>query len=79
MCITPIILYQVSFTGRNGVGDISVPGVKAGDRVIVVYRDDTYMQLSDFDVLLTTNDEIHQNTGTDFSSTTFYATITRGL
>lgn len=33
-------MFEVEFSGRNGAGDISVPGLQEGDKVINFYRPD---------------------------------------
>lgn len=59
-----------TLTGRNGVGDIAVAGVAAGDRILVGV--DINNSPAPFLSIVITDGQLHQISGTDYSATTFY-------
>jgi hypothetical protein len=78
-----VAFLRATFTGRNGAGSISIPGLQAGDFVLKAQR--VYGVSSDdysggFEKTITVDDEIQQNTPADLSAVTdIYAITLRGI
>jgi hypothetical protein len=56
---------SATFTGLNGSGSISLPGLKVGDRVSID------IQPGGFESVVSVDDELQQTASSDFSTTTF--------
>lgn len=72
----------ITFSGNNGIGNISVPGVKAGDQILAIANDGALNSsnlASSFFSIVITDDEIRQIATNDFSSYTFSALLQREL
>ena len=71
----------VSFNGINAVGNVSVSGLKAGDRVLNIVSDSfaTFNIITFFSSLVKTDDELRQIVGSDLTSNTFYVLLEREL
>lgn len=76
-------LITVSFTGRNGTGPISVPGVKVGDRFVYLYSTSVgnvnvitggspYME-----VIISVDDQVQQTDVANYSTYTFNGVLVR--
>lgn len=70
-------ILTLTFEGRNGAGTISVPGVKAGDVMIMAAVPGTVALTNEFHVLIATDDEVEQAYGGDNSANTFTAIFVR--
>lgn len=69
-----------SFTGRNGAGAISVPGLKVGDRLVRLIQDgatDYTADLGMMEWVVTVDDEIQQNSGGNTTTWNFEAIALR--
>lgn len=75
-------LVTVQFTGLTGAGDISLPGLKAGDLVLgcYVYPHGSYTGYlppqAYFEPIITADDNLHQ-TSSDWSAETFVMVLYR--
>jgi hypothetical protein len=65
-----------TFNGRNGAGAVSVPGVKAGD-VIMLTTAGGHAILAQFASIITADDEVEQLSGGDATSDTFVVFLMR--
>ena len=77
----PVALFLITFTGRNGAGAISVPGLKVGDRGLFLWEhpvsSPSLYGSTLWEPVVSVNDELQQISSTDFSSTTWDAFILR--
>lgn len=73
----PII--TATFSGKNGSGGISVPGLKAGDFLIWCVMGTTEMPMgaSELEAMVSVADEIQQLDSADLSSHTFTVLLIR--
>jgi hypothetical protein len=75
----PVGFVKAEFLGRNGSGPVSVPGVKAGD-VVVMYSNDNHERTEiAFECTITTDDEVHQFYSGNWSGDTFVMVLLRGV
>jgi hypothetical protein len=70
----PVFL-KLTFSGRNGPGAVSVPGVKAGD--LILWMSGNLMGSFDGPAIIQTDDTINQLTGTDLSAYSIVAMLAR--
>lgn len=73
-----------SFTCRDGIGSIPVPGVQVGDVVIWTRYDDGQQQRYQppgglFEAMVTVNDEVQQLMAVDASTWTGWVIVMRGV
>ena len=71
---------KVSFTGRNGTGAISVPGLRVGDIVVCgvnVTNTSPIVPGTSYEVVVSVDDEIQQLTVGDFSATNVVVVVLR--
>lgn len=69
----------ISFTGNNGVGNISVSGVEAGDEIIAVLSTalNSSNLIANFGVFVMADGEILQVVSSDLSTISFVALLDR--
>lgn len=82
-----VAVLHFSFTGRNGIGVVSVPGLQAGDVLSlynstwdpIVYTSVPFVGTVGGSTIgvVDTADEIHQQYTTDYSATTFHLLVSR--
>lgn len=80
MTVQSIGLVTASFTGINGSGAVSVPGLKVGDRVISCYliNNNVWQAAGQaYEYIVSVNDEIQQ-LGGSFSTETVELVLIRG-
>ena len=71
-----------SFTGNNGVGAISVPGVKKGDAVVHIVGNSGAalgLEFTDYPPIVLVDDEIYQPVAVDRSGDTILALLDRDV
>lgn len=68
---------KITFTGRNGAGSISVPGLKAGDRTVNVTDSVNNGYGGQFEWAVSSDDSYFQASNNDLSSTSFTAILIR--
>lgn len=76
MCITPVTIYQLTLIGHTSQGSFSVPGVKAGDRILVI-NESNGNQVTVFEPYISTNDYLYQTIGSDLSYLTYNVVLVR--
>lgn len=63
---------RYDFTGRNGLGSISLPGVKAGDIVLAMYCWGDSVEPGRFvESIISADDHIQQTSTTDYTDVPF--------
>lgn len=67
-------LIKVNVTGINGVGPISAPGLKVGDRLLL-----NYAPSDGIESIVTVDDEVQQTSGFNWTSFTFDLIFVRGI
>lgn len=74
----PLAVFSVPFTGRNGVGAISVPGLKVGDLPFMISSgpgnpnaDDSPWGQGVFELIITVDDQLQQIFSGDFSALSY--------
>lgn len=72
-------LIKVTFTGINGSGPISVPGLKAGDIILGQVLDTTGAPegILSYETIISVDDQIQQNTSADRSGIAMTAVFSR--
>lgn len=75
---TPIAFLKAEFNGRNGTGTISVPGLKAGDAVILNGINNRQNEFP-FEAIISTDDQITQWYNGDLSSDDVVLVLMRGV
>lgn len=78
--ISAISIIRVLLIGRVGQGPISVPGVKAGDAVVIFSKDNRTVNpfAVTFEHFITVDDEIQQFNVGDLTTDTFDLLLLRG-
>lgn len=75
-------MVAASFTGNNGTGGISIPGLEVGDLVIAIWQTNpagSWTQPGNhFEGIVTVADELQQLVGSNYSSSTFTVLAFRG-
>jgi len=74
----PVAFVKASFNGRNGTGAISVPGLKAGDAVILNGINNRQNEFP-FEAIISTDDQITQWYTGDLSSDSIVLVLMRGV
>lgn len=69
-------LVTAQFTGNNGAGAISVPGLQVGD-IVVAFQEGAGM-VAQFESSVSVADQLHQFGGGDMSAQTLHAILFRG-
>lgn len=70
--VTFAAIGRADFTGRNGIGSISVPGLKVGDQMFFVCRNSNgWTQPGNyFETVISVNGQIQQTSALDLSAET---------
>ena len=82
-----VAVLHFSFTGRNGTGTVSVPGLQVGDVLSlydsswnpIVYSNVPFLGTAGGSTIgsVDTADTLHQQYTTDYSATTFHLLVSR--
>ena len=73
-------LIKVTFTGANGSGSCSAPGLEVGDILLGQVRDETtgnLLSALDFEQTITVADQFQQNSASNYSADTLHAVFAR--
>lgn len=73
-------IFEITFTGGNGVSAISVPGLKVGDTVLRVWQPSSpaaHFLDNLVEAVVSTDDELAQLSGDDYTSATLKAVLVR--
>jgi hypothetical protein len=77
-------LISANFEGSHGSGPISVPGLRAGDRVIYLVGNPltaptSFMGATNFEMIVSVDDELQQNSPSYLDGTPFEILVYRGF
>ncbi len=79
---TEIVIFRATWTGVNGAGPISIPGLEVGDRILQLLDSAPGLDTSILmyvEIVVSVADELHQNHTGNLTPLTFDGVFVRGL
>jgi hypothetical protein len=76
------VIFRATWTGLNGAGAISIPGLQVGDRILQLVDSSPSIAgnpVNTVQLVVTVADQLHQNANGNLTSITYEAVFVRGL